>query len=188
MWASPAVARADRVYIVRERYYVERDEPRSSLALGFDLEGSIPVDVPRSFTGNDVRGGGGFKLRIGDQIRWPRLWMTPEGGYAYNHLFATDDVGHANAWDVHRLFGGLRVGFGRFVVPGFYAHVGYGWRDTGDPAVRRASGLAFDAGGFIDFHLIPQLGFGPHVEYVMVDAQPFTPHWVAIGAHADIHF
>jgi hypothetical protein len=183
---APAVARADRYYVVEERVYV--DEPRSSLNLGFDLEGAVPVAMPPSLSGNDLRGGGGFKIRVGDQIHWPRLRITPEGGYAYDHLFATDDVGNAYAWDVHRLFGGVRFGFGRFVVPGFYAHVGYGWRDTADPAVARANGLAFDAGALLDFHLVPHLGFGVHAEYALVDAQPYTPHWVALGLHADVAF
>jgi hypothetical protein len=188
-WLIPREARADRVYIVRERYVVEEPEPRSSLNLGFDLEGAIPVDVPVSRFGNDVRGGGGFKFRIGDQIRWPHLRITPEGGYAFDHLFATADNGATSyAWDVHRLFGGVRFAFGRVVAPGFYVHIGYGWRDTADPTVARASGFAFDAGGLIDFRLVPHFGFGPHVEYVLVDAQPYTPHWVAIGAHADINF
>jgi hypothetical protein len=186
-WLAPRDARADRVYIVRERVVYE--EPRSSLDLGFDLEGAIPVDVPQSRIGNDLRGGGGFKFRIGDQIRWPHLRITPEGGYAFDHLFATDDNRTTSyAWDVHRLFGGVRFAFGRVVAPGFYAHVGYGWRDTADPSVLRANGFAFDAGGLVDFHLVPHFGFGVHAEYVLVDAQPYTPHWVAIGAHADVNF
>jgi hypothetical protein len=186
VWVAPGVARADRVYVVEERD--EDYAPRSSLNLGFDLEGAVPVDVPRSLSGNDVNGGGGFKVRVGDQIRWPRLRITPEGGYAYDHLFASDDAGNSYAWDVHRLFGGVRFGFGRLVVPGFYAHLGYGWRDTGDPTVARANGLAFDAGGFLDFHVVPHFGFGVHAEYVMVDAQPYTPHWVALGGHVDVNF
>jgi hypothetical protein len=185
-WLAPGVARADRVYVIEERddYYA----PRSSLNLGFDLEGAVPIDVPRSLSGNDVHGGGGFKVRVGDQIRWPRLRITPEGGYAYDHLFASDDVGNSYAWDVHRLFGGVRFAFGHFVTPGFYAHLGYGWRDTADPTVARSHGLAFDAGGFLDFHVVPHFGFGIHVEYVNVDAQPYTPHWIALGGHVDVNF
>jgi hypothetical protein len=183
-WLAPEVARADRYYVIEERVY----EPTSSFNLGFDLEGAVPVDLPRSPTGNDVRGGGGFKIRFGDQIRWPRFRLVPEGGYAYDHLFASDDFGNAYAWDVHRLFGGARFEFGRFVVPGFYVHAGYGWRDTADPAVARSNGLAFDAGALLDFHLIPHFGFGAHAEYALVDAQPFTPHWIAIGGHVDVAF
>ena len=185
-WLSPGAARADRYYIVEERD--DYDGPRSSLNLGFDLEGAVPVGVPRTNSGNDLRGGAGFKVRIGDQIHWPRFRLVPEGGYAYDHLFATDDTGTAYAWDVHRLFGGARFEFGRLVVPGFYLHAGYGWRDTGDPLVAKANGFAFDAGGLIDFHVLPHFGFGAHAEYVMVDAQPYTPHWIALGLHADVAF
>ncbi len=187
IFLASSTARADRVYyVVRDGYYP--DTPRSSLNLGFDGEGAVPVGMPASYYGNNVEGGGGFKIRIGDQIRWPRFRITPEGGYAYDHLFATDDYGNAYAWDIHRLFAGIRVGFGRIVVPGFYAHVGYGWRDTGDPSVGGSNGFAFDAGGLLDFRVIPHFGFGAHAEYVEVDAQPYTPHWVAFGLHADVDF
>ncbi len=139
-------------------------------------------------SGNDLSGGGGFKLRVGDQIRFPRLRFTPEVGYGFDHLFATDDATYSYAWDMHRLFAGARVGFGRFIVPTFYAHVGYGWRDTADPTVASASGVAFDAGFALDFHVIPHLGFGGHVEYAAIDAEPYTPQWLALGLHADIAF
>ncbi len=173
-----------------ERYYVvyEEPEPPSSLNLGFDLEGAIPIVAPRFASGNDLTGGGGFKIRVGDQLRFPGLRVIPEGGYAYNHLFAVDDIGDAYAWDMHRLFGGVRLAFGRLVVPGFYAHVGYGWRDTGDPTVPQAGGLTFDAALLLDIHVIPHVGFGGHLEYVTIDAQPYTPEWVAFGMHADVAF
>jgi hypothetical protein len=178
-------ARADRVYVE----YDDRYEPaRSGFNLGFDLEGAAPLATPRFPSGNDLSGGGGFKVRFGDQIHLRRLRVTPEGGYAYDHLFATDDTGAAYAWDMHRLFGGVRVAFGRVVTPGFYGHLGYGWRDTGDPTVAQAGGLAFDAGFFLDFHLVPGFGFGGHIEYVTVDAQPYTPQWIAIGLHGDFVF
>jgi hypothetical protein len=114
--------------------------------------------------------------------------FIPEVGYGYDHLFATDDSGNAFAWDMHRVFGGARFGFGRIIVPGFYAHVGYGWRDTGDPSVRDEQGVAFDAGVLLDIHVIPHFGFGAHAEYALIDAQPFAPHWVAVGLHGDVVF
>lgn len=183
-WLVCEPARADRYYVA----YEDRYEPRSGFNLGFDLEGAAPVATPRFDSGNNLSGGGGFKVRLGDQIRLPRLRITPEGGYAFDHLFATDDFGNGYAWDMHRLFGGVRLAFGRVVTPGFYGHLGYGWRDTGDPTVAAAGGLAFDAGFFLDIHVIPGFGFGGHAEYVTIDAEPYTPQWIAFGLHADFVF
>jgi hypothetical protein len=184
-----ATARADRVYVVEE----SRDPPeyyqgRSSLDLAFDGEGAVPLMDRRFQSGNDLSGGGGFKLRVGDQIRFPGLRFTPEVGYGFDHLFATDNTTFSYAWDMHRVFAGARIGFGHFVVPTFYAHVGYGWRDTADPTVAAASGMAFDTGFALDFHVIRHFGFGAHVEYAAIDAEPYTPQWLALGLHADVAF
>ena len=181
---TPKTARAERVIIEESEEY----EPRHSLNLAFDGEGAIPLMDRRFQSGNDLSGGGGFKVRVGEQIRYPRLRFTPELGYGFDHLFATDNAGASYAWDMHRLFAGARVGFGRLVVPTFYGHLGYGWRDTGDPTVNEASGLAFDLGFALDFHIIPHLGFGGHVEYAAIDAEPYTPRWLALGLHANLAF
>jgi hypothetical protein len=186
---TPNTARADRVVVEREEESPPEDyEARRSLDLAFDGEGAIPLMDRRFQSGNDLSGGGGFKVRVGEQIRFPRLRFTPELGYGFDHLFAADNAGTAYAWDMHRLFAGARVGFGRLVVPTFYGHVGYGWRDTGDPSVNQASGVALDLGFALDFHVIPHLGFGAHVEYAAIDAQPYTPQWLALGLHADLAF
>jgi hypothetical protein len=185
---SPS-ARADRVYVVEEyRDPPEYDVGRSSLDLAFDGEGAVPLMDRRFQSGNDLTGGGGFKFRVGDQIHFPRLRITPEVGYGFDHLFATDNQTFSYAWDMHRVFAGVRIGFGRVVVPTFYAHVGYGWRDTSDPTVAAASGVAFDTGFALDFHVVRHFGFGGHVEYAAIDAEPYTPQWLAIGLHADVAF
>ena len=185
----PKTARADRVVVVeRTEEEPEYYEPRHSFDLAFDGEGAVPLMDRRFQSGNDLSGGGGFKVRAGELIRYRRVRLTPELGYGYDHLFATDNAGTAYAWDMHRLFAGARIGFGRVVVPTFYGHLGYGWRNTGDPTVNEASGVAFDMGFALDFHVVPHLGFGGHVEYAVIDAQPYTPRWLALGLHADIAF
>jgi hypothetical protein len=177
-------------YYYRRRAYYEEREPPYQLELGFDLEGAVPVNLPRFLDGNDVEGGGGFKVRLGEQVHLQGgLGFTIEGGYAFDHLFASDDAGDvAYSWDMHRFFGGVRLAFGHVLVPVIYAHVGYGWRDTGDPTVPEAGGLAFDVGGALDLRIIPHLGLGAHVEYATIDAEPYAPQWVAFGLHADLYF
>lgn len=156
--------------------------------LGFDLEGAAVLNPPVAPGGSSLSGGRGFKVRVGDQIHLPLLRLTPEVGYAFDHLFASNDVGTSYAWDTHRVFAGARLGLGEILVPTLYGHVGYGWRLNDDPTVGEGSGMAFDAGFALDLHLLPILGFGAHIEYAMIDSTPYTPHWLALGLHADLAF
>ena len=190
-------AYAQRVYVYgppppprrRAYYYYEDREPLYALSLALDVEGAIPVNLPRFLDGNNVQGGGGFKARLGEQIRAGYgVSITPEVGYGYDHLFASDAIGNAYSWDMHRAFGGVRLSFGRILVPVVYGHVGYGWRNTGDPTVPQAQGVAWDVGGALDLHLVPRFGFGAFAEYAGIDAQPYAPQWVALGLHANVLF
>ncbi|MGA2449058.1 MAG: hypothetical protein ABTD50_10310 [Polyangiaceae bacterium] len=182
------VARADDADRAGSSEEQEGRGGHSSLDLAFDGEGAVPLMDRHFQNGNDLSGGGGFKVRLGDQFRFAGMRFTPEVGYGYDHLFATDDASTSYAWDMHRVFAGARLGFGRFIVPTVYAHAGYGWRDTGDPTVGEADGLALDFGFALDLHLIPHVGIGAHIEYASIDAQPNTPEWLALGLHADIAF
>ncbi len=178
-----------RRYYYREYRYREPEEAQSALAFGIDLEGAVPVNAPQLSDRNNLTGGEGIKLRIGDQIRiTPWLRLTPEVGYGYDHLFATNDYGDAYSWDMNRLFAGARLAFGRFLVPSIYGHVGYGWRTTGDPSVQAANGVAVDLGGALDIRIVRQVQFGVHAEWVTINAQPYAPDWVALGAHVDLAF
>lgn len=197
-------ARADRYYVVYGPapappppprygyyYYYYGDEAPYALMLAGDIEGAVPIGIPRFNDGRDLTGGGGFKLRIGEQIRLRRgLRLTPEVGYGYDHLFAANPDNDVidDSWDMHRVFGGLRLSFGHVVAPVVYGHVGYGWRVTGDPAVSDEGGVAFDVGGALDFRFIPHFAFGAHIEYVTVDAPHYGPQWLALGVHGEIIF
>jgi hypothetical protein len=172
-----------------QRYYVyEERAPRYSLDLGLDLEGAAILDAPRPLSGNTLSGGSGFKLRVGERIRFRGGFVTPEVGYGYMHLFAEDDQGDAFAWNMQRVFAGARIGFGRFITPIFYAHAGYGWRNTQDPYVNATGGLALDAGAALDFHLGPFFSVGLHAEYVTISSTPYAPDWLGLGGHADVNF
>lgn len=169
-------------------YYYE--EPRYAFNLGIDVEGVAPLNPPNGPNGQTaIGGGGGLKLRAGEQIRFPGLRFTPEVGYAYDHLWASDNLGDGYDWSINRLFAGARLGFGRVLVPTIYAHLGYGWRQT-DAAYATGDngGLAFDLGGALDLHVVPHLGFGLHLEYSQLVLSSDTPQWIAIGGHMDIAF
>jgi hypothetical protein len=201
---APRTAHAQRYYVYAGRpappppaygynngygYGYAYREPPYALQLGFDLEGAFPVGVNVPGNQNDLKGGGGFKVRVGEQFRFPGIRLTPEAGYGFDHLWANDDVGNQFGWDMNKLFVGARLAFGHIVVPVVYAHIGYGWRQTPatDNVITSDGGLEYDVGGAIDFHVVPHFGFGVHLEYSAIDI-PFQPQWVALGAHADFIF
>jgi hypothetical protein len=156
-------------------------------SLGLDLEGAIPLDS-HTKDADSLQGGSGFKVRFGDQIHLPLLRITPEVGFALDRLFGDGGSAYSGyAWDMERIFVGGRIGFGAVVVPTLYAHVGYGWRTTDDPAVPEGNGVAFDGGLALDLHLIRHFGFGAHAEYdTVATGGGTTPRWLALGLHLDI--
>jgi hypothetical protein len=167
-------------------------EPLYMTQLGFDLEGVAPLNAPSVNGGPaEIGGGAGFKVRLGEQIRFPGtgVRLTPEIAYAYDHLWAADGLGNSYDWSMNRLIAGARLGFGRIIVPSVYAHIGYGWRQTDAAYVTgQDGGLAFDVGGAIDFRVVPHFGFGAHLEYAQVTTDVDTPQWLAIGGHIDFLF
>jgi hypothetical protein len=172
-------------------YYYNDREAQYALQLGFDLEGAVPVGVNTPGDANTLKGGGGFKVRVGEQLRFPGIRFTPEVGYGYDHLWANDDLGNQFGWDMNRIFGGARLSFGQILVPVVYAHIGYGWRQLGNGWTNEITGgnggLAYDVGGALDLRVVPHFGFGAHLEYAAIDI-PYQPQWVALGLHADLIF
>ena len=168
------------------QYYVVRRAPASvGLNLGLDAEGAADVTPPQNAS---TIGGGGFKIRIGAEIRRPFLRFIPEGGFSYDHLFYSDNNGNSQGWNMERAFVGGRIGFGQVIVPIVYAHVGYGWRVTSDPTVPQEGGLTLDVGGALDFRIVPHLMLGLHLEYATLDDSSYGVQWVAAGGHATLLF
>lgn len=166
--------------------------PREALAssghfdFGIDGEGTV-----NTATNTDLANGGlGFKLRFGDQFRLKYgIRLTPEVGYAFDHLF---QAGSFEPWNMNRVFAGARLGFGKHVVPTIYAHVGVGFRtlsaDSGPILEGTTIGCTFDTGVAVDFYLTRHFAIGPHAEFVGVETTPNAPTWLAFGAHAEIVF
>jgi hypothetical protein len=171
--------------------YISEREPPYALQIGFDLEGAVPVGVNVPGTGNDLKGGGGFKIRVGEQMRFPGIRFTPEAAYAYDHLWANDDNNNQFGWDMNRIVGGARLSFGQILVPVVYGHIGYGWVQRGvgwDQLITGGNGgLTYDIGGALDIRIVPHFGVGAHIEYDAIDV-PFQPQWVSLGLHADLIF
>jgi len=164
----------------------DHGDHRGGLNLAADVEGAAAVDSPHTVSGNSLGGGTGFKARIGEELHVPLVRFTPEAGYGYTRFFATSTGGTTYDWDAHRIIGGVRVGLGEIIVPSIYGHVGYGWRQTGDPSVVNAGGVTFDGGLALDLHILPIVAFGAHAEYTYVDARPYVPQWLAFGLQVSL--
>ena len=174
-------------YGPRPYYY---QEAPYAFQLGVDVEGVVPLNPPSVNGGPAAIGGGaGFKVRAGEELRFPGVRFTPEVGYAYDHLWAADNFDNSYDWSMNRLFAGARLGFGRSIVPTLYAHIGYGWRQTDAAYVTgQNGGLAFDVGAALDFRLTPHFVLGAHLEYSQIALSTDTPQWIALGGHMNLLF
>jgi Outer membrane protein beta-barrel domain len=135
--------------------------------------------------------GSGLKLRFGDHFHFRGgLNLTPEVGYAFDHVFADNNQTPEN---MNKFFAGVRVGFGKWVVPTVYGHIGYGFRSVSNGGLDQAStvpssnGLALDTGVAVEFRVARHLTLGPHVEFDYMDV-PNSPQWLTFGGHLDFIF
>jgi hypothetical protein len=167
---------------------------RADIAIGGDFDVGLPVvqstAVPYLSTG------AGFDFRLGYRFRIPYqlLWITPELAAGYIDLDA----------NIVRIRPGVRVAFGRFVIPYAYTHLGWGWASydplgtsdrQGKASFLSAGGLTFDAGAGVDFAVLRRLSVGAHLGYNVVDVgQVDATHldwrakWISIGLDATFHF
>lgn len=148
------------------------------------IAGDFDVGLPVAQTGKPtyLATGAGFDVRLGYRLRIPYqpLFIIPELAAGYTDLSA----------HLIRVRPGVRVAFGRFVMPYAHVHVGYGWAsfdplgtaDTTGAAAKSAGGFEFDTGAGVDFAVLRRLHVGAHLGYnivnvAQVDAQ--TPSWRA---------
>jgi hypothetical protein len=168
--------------------------PRDAHA-GFDfgLDGDANALLAPSASQNNLSTlGGGLKLRFGDRLRLRGgIVLTPEVGYAFDHVFPADTGTPEN---MNRIFAGLRLGFGRNVIPTVYAHMGYGFRSVSqnntvgtNAGIAGDNGLALDTGVEVEFRIARHLSIGPHAEFVYIDV-PNSPQWLTFGGHLDFLF
>jgi hypothetical protein len=172
---------------------------RADVALGGDFDVGMPIGQT---TPSFFATGAGFDLRLGYRFRIPYqpLWIIPEVALGYMDLAA----------HVVRARPGVRVAFGRFVVPFVYGHLGWGFVSydplgAGDPrgtAFVGSNGLAFDAGAGVDFAVLRRLSVGAHLGYAMVGVTgpapvpptvlptglPTSAKWIDLGLGATFTF
>jgi hypothetical protein len=164
---------ATAVSVMLAAFLLPRLAHANGTEIAVDADGAVPVNTRL------LSGGGGFGLRLGEEIHFPLLRLTPEIGYGYMHLFARDAP---SDWTTHRVVGGLRLGLGELLVPFVFVHAGYGWRATPDNSYG-GDGLAVDAGAGLDVNL-GFISLGGHAGYATIGAQPSSPQWVILGLDA----
>ena len=140
-----------------------------------DLDYAAPLD-------SDTKSGGGFAIRLGQQLHVPLLVLTPELEFA-DHTFSD------NGPTAYQGLAGLRLGFGEIIRPGLFAHIGLGSLNMPDP-VPSHTALTYDAGAFLDLTVLPLLDIGVHGAYNRLNSGEGVAafEWPTLGAHAALVF
>lgn len=149
---------------------------RADVQIGLDLDYALPID-------SIGEGGGGFAIRLGQQVHLPMVAITPEVAFAYHSYSGSGDPA------TYRGVGGLRVGIGEIFRLGPFAHLGVGHLDLDFASDPSYTGFTYDVGGFFDLTLIPFLNIGVHGAYnqIAFGDEP-TFKWLTFGAHGELIF
>jgi hypothetical protein len=164
---------------------------RAEIAVAGDFDVGLPVAQTPSQS--YLATGAGFDVRVGYRFRIPYqpLWITPELAAGYTDLSA----------HIARVRPGVRVAFGRLVMPWAQVHIGYGWAsfdpagngDTHATPFVSAGGLAFDTGAGVDFAVLRRLTVGAHLGYNILNVgqvdtnQPWRAKWINVGLNATFY-
>lgn len=148
---------------------------RAAVAVATDLE----VDAPSN---TDLDAAPAFAVRLGWQLRLPLLVFTPEVGY--HHVAFGDEI------TLDRAFAGARLGVGEALRIGAFGHVGVGHATFHSAAEDQdVTDVTIDAGGFLDFTLLPLLDVGVHAGYGRVRADDRDRvQWIPVGIHLALIF
>lgn len=177
----------------------------SALTLGVDLGLAKPIG-----SAGDVLGlGFGVGGRVGFSLPIPVISIVPEAmvdytSFGFSNALPGADVGRLGAL---RIMGGGRVGVSTGILtPSVYVHLGYGSSSfsangPGGMGSVTQKGLALNAGGALDFTLLPVIGLGAHVGYNQIGGDATTTvngrdssaaadalKWIDFGVHASLSF
>jgi hypothetical protein len=162
---------------------------RADTTIAGDLDFDVPVSTDYAKTG------GGFGIRIGQQLHLPMLVLNPEIGFAYaSFADRQSDLGYSGP-TIYRGIAGVRLGVGELLRFGLLAHVGFGYVSVDVPAKLQLNdpshtAFTYDIGLFLDFTLLPLLDIGVHAAYNRVAGKDDLDalQWMQLGAHAALVF
>jgi hypothetical protein len=153
------------------------------------IAGDLDFNVPVS--SNYAQTGGGFGIRLGQQLHLPLISLNPEIGFAYASFAQRRSSLGVSGPTIYRGIAGLRLGVGEVLRFGLLAHVGYGYVSVDVPAAVKLddpshTAFTYDVGLFLDFTALPLLNIGLHAAYNRVSGKErLDPlNWMQLGAHA----
>jgi hypothetical protein len=157
------------------------------------IAGDLDIDVPVST--DYAKTGGGFGIRIGQELHLPLIAINPEVGFAYaSFADHNSDLGYSGP-TIYRGIAGLRLGVGELFRIGVLAHVGLGYISVDVPAALKLAdpshtAFTYDVGLFLDFTALPLLNIGVHAAYNRVAGKDNYEalQWMQLGAHAALVF
>jgi hypothetical protein len=157
---------------------LQTSSAQASTTIGLDLDLQVPIEI------NNVSTGGGFGIRLGQELHLPLISINPEFAFTYAS-FSKDEPP-----TVYRGVAGGRVGFGELMRFGVLAHIGFGYVNW-DPGPRDWShtGLTYDIGAFFEVTALPLLNIGVHAAYNRIaghDDLDEILHWLTMGAHVTL--
>ncbi|HEY2733067.1 MAG TPA: hypothetical protein VGI70_03740 [Polyangiales bacterium] len=163
--------------------YLAPARVQAETTVGVDLFAVAPIDS------NYHKAGGGFGIRLGEELHLPLLAVVPEVGFTYAS-FATSGL------SVYRGIVGLRAGIGEIIRFGALAHVGFGQLSVdSEPALHRVGeanhlGFTMDGGLFLELTLLPLINIGVHAIYNRLEGRKEGDalQWMQFGVHAALVF
>jgi hypothetical protein len=121
--------------------------------------------------------------RFGYRFHFPvtSFFLQPELGGHYTSFGRGNDLAYFD--HAGTAFGGLRLGFGRFVQPNFFVHLGVGF--VGESRL----GPAADIGGALDFSITRLFSLGVQAAYntVTITESGDAAKWVSFGLNLGFH-
>jgi len=171
---------------------------RADTTIAGDLDFDVPVSTDYAKTG------GGFGIRLGQQLHLPMIVLNPEIGFAYASFAERNSDAGFGGPTIYRGIAGVRLGVGELLRFGLLGHVGFGYVSFDVPApVKKLfdpnhTAFTYDVGLFLDFTALPLLDIGVHAAYnhvagkenevggVKTTLDPLQ--WMQLGAHAALVF